>query len=383
MWKIPLFDLNYDQQEDNAVSEVLRSKWLSAGPRIEEFEKNFAAYLGGGIHCCAVSSCTAALHMALHIAGIAPGDEVILPGLTFIADLNVIKAVGATPVVADSKSFADWNISPTDVASKITSKTKALIIVHYAGYPCDMQEINALCRENNLLLIEDVAHAVGADYQGQKCGTFGDIACFSFFSNKNLSVGEGGMFVTRKDEFAHKARLFRSHGMTSMTIDRHQGKTISYDVVELGLNYRMDEIRAALGIVQLEKLDANNRKRGEVVRQYIEKLAEIDEITIPWQTPPSEQTFSYHIFPIMLAKGADRHDFMTFMKERGIQTSIHYPAFHQFTFYKNLIKEELEVAEEISNRVVTLPLFPDLSKNEVTQVTTAVKEYFINCQRKT
>jgi dTDP-4-amino-4,6-dideoxygalactose transaminase len=382
MWKIPLFTLNYDHQEDNAVSEVLRSKWLSAGPKIEEFEKNFAAYLGGGVHCCTVSSCTAALHMALHIADIGPGDEVILPGLTFIADLNVIKAVGATPVVADSKSFTDWNISPSDVARKITSQTKALIIVHYAGYPCEMQEIKALCREKNLLLIEDVAHAVGADYQGQKCGTFGDIACFSFFSNKNLSVGEGGMFVTSKDEFAGKARLFRSHGMTSMTIDRHQGKTISYDVVEPGLNYRMDEIRAALGIVQLGKLDAGNRRRGIVVRQYLEQLAKVDEITIPWPAPQTNQTSSYHIFPILLAKYVDRNSFMAFMKGRGIQTSIHYPAFNQFSFYKNLIKEELGVAAEISNRVVTLPLFPDMSKYEVAQVANAVTEYFNNTQRK-
>ena len=257
MWKVPLFDLEYDHQEIEAVVKVLESKWLSSGPRTQQFEEKFAKYLGGNVHCCAVSSCTASLHMALLLAGIKPDDEVILSGLSFVAALNMVTLVGATPVLADSKSLEDWNVSMNDIEQKITSKTKAVIVVHYAGYPCDMEELMFLVKKYDLILIEDVAHAIGAKYKGKKCGTFGDISCFSFFSNKNLSTGEGGMFVTSDSELGKKSKLFRSHGMTSMTVDRHERETISYDVVMPGVNYRMNEITAALGLVQLGKLDQN------------------------------------------------------------------------------------------------------------------------------
>lgn len=378
MWKIPLFDLSYDHREQKAAMDVLQNKWLSMGPKTNEFERNFAEYLGGNVRCCAVSSCTAALHMALLIAGVSPGDEVILSGLTFIAALNVVTFVGATPVLADSKSLNDWNVSPKDVARKITPQTKAVIVVHYAGYPCDMDEFTTLCGEKNLVLIEDVAHAVGADYKGKKCGTFGDIACFSFFSNKNLSVGEGGMFVTLHEEFAEKALLYRSHGMTSMTIDRHKGKALSYDVVQPGLNYRIDEIRSALGIVQLEKLDFNNKRRGELVREYIQSFELLEEIVIPWKNLMSDRTSSYHIFPILLPRHTSRPEFMDFLKRKGIQTSIHYPAFTQFSFYQKRVKERLGMAEEISKRVVVLPLFPGMTVDSVYYVVDAVIEFFKN-----
>lgn len=378
MWKIPLFDLSYDHREQEAVMDVLRSKWLSMGPKAKEFERNFAEYLGGNVRCCAVSSCTAALHIALLVAGVSPGDEVILSGLTFVADLNVVILVGATPVLADSKSLNDWNVSPKDVARKITARTKAVIVVHYAGYPCDMDEFTSLCGEKNLVLIEDVAHAVGADYKGKKCGTFGDIACFSFFSNKNLSVGEGGMFVSAHEKFAEKAQLYRSHGMTSMTIDRHKGKAFSYDVVHLGLNYRIDEIRSALGIVQLEKLDFNNKRRGELVREYIQCFELVKEIVIPWKNPMSEITSSYHIFPILLPGHISKSKFMGFLKDKGIQTSVHYPAFRQFSFYQKRVKERLNIAEEISERVVVLPLFPGITVDSVHYVVDAVSEFFRN-----
>ena len=378
MWKIPLFDLSYDQREQEAVMDVLQSKWLSMGPKTNVFEQNFAEYLGRNVRCCAVSSCTAALHIALLAAGVGPGDEVILSGLTFIAALNVVILVGATPVLADSKSLDDWNVSPEDVARKITPQTKAVILVHYAGYPCDMDELTTLCVEKKLVLIEDVAHAVGAEYKGKKCGTFGDIACFSFFSNKNLSVGEGGMFVTPHEEFDRKARLFRSHGMTSMTIDRHKGKSLSYDVVQPGLNYRIDEIRSALGIVQLEKLDFNNKRRSELVREYIHCFELLKEIVIPWKNLMSGRISSYHIFPILLSLHTSRPEFMDFLKKKEIQTSIHYPAFTQFLFYQNMVKERLDIAEEISKRVVTLPLFPGMTVDNVHYVSDAVIEFFKN-----
>lgn len=376
MWKIPLFNLSYDHREECAVKEVLASKWLTAGPKTAEFEKLFSAYLMGDVHSCAVSSCTAALHIALLLADIGPGDEVICPGLTFVADLNVIQMVGATPIVADSKSLSDWNISPIDITTKITQKTKAIIVVHYAGYPCDMEEITALAKEKNILLIEDVAHAIGAEYKGKKCGTFGDISCFSFFSNKNLSVGEGGMLVCKDKDFDKKARLFRSHGMTSMTIDRHKGKPISYDVLQPGLNYRIDEIRSALGIVQLKKLDNNNDLRKSLTRQYMKHLRSVHDISFPWLDIQDDRTSAYHIFPILLPKSASRNKFMLYMKKHGIQTSCHYPAFRQFSFYRDKIVGEIKTAEDIASRVVTLPLFPDMTINQVLQVTKHVTAFF-------
>ncbi len=365
MWKIPLFELSFDNEEKNAVLEVLSSKWLTMGPKTKEFEEKFAQYHGNKVKCCAVSSCTAALHMALLLNDIKEGDEVILSGLTFVAALNVVSIVGATPVLADSKSFEDWNVSPEDIASKITKKTKAIIIVHYAGMPCDMAETVKLAKDNNIVLIEDVAHAIGAEYKGQKCGTFGDIACFSFFSNKNLSTGEGGMFVTASDELDRKARLLRSHGMTSLTIDRYEGKTTSYDVLQPGLNYRLDEIRSAIGIVQLKKLDENNKKRESIAREYIKRLSFVKGITIPWKDITPDKKSSYHISPILLPEYADRNSIMNFLQEKGIQTSIHYTAFREFHYYRKLLKTDLKVANEISQRVLTIPLYPGMNIENV------------------
>lgn len=380
MWTIPLFDLNYDYREEKAVIEVLRSKWLTSGPKTDQFENLFTEYLGDGIHSVACSSGTAALHMALMIAGIMPNDEVILPGLTFVADLNVVMMAGAVPVLADCNSVEDWNISPDDAASKITPRTKALVVVHYAGYPCEMDKMVQLCKKNNIVLIEDVAHAIGATYRGHKCGTIGDIGCFSFFSNKNLSVGEGGMLVASNKEAAEKSKLLRSHGMTSMTIERHSGAKQSYDVLMPGLNYRIDELRSALGIIQLQKLDSANRKREEIVQKYLHRLKNVDEISVPFQNPDPLLKPSYHIFPVLLSEETHRADLRNFLRKNGIQTSIHYPAFSHFTYYKNIIKDQVENAETIAKRVMTLPLFPSMTYAQVDTVVDAIVE-FINDER--
>jgi dTDP-4-amino-4,6-dideoxygalactose transaminase len=372
MWKIPLFDLNYDDREQAAVMAVLQDKWLSMGPRTQAFEEKFADYLGGGMHCCAVSSCTAALHMALLVNGVGPGDEVVLSGLTFVAALNVVVLLGATPVLADSRSLHDWNVSCADAARKISPRTKALVIVHYAGQPCELDELKALCRQKNIVLIEDAAHAVGAEYRGGKCGTFGTVGCFSFFSNKNLSVGEGGMLVTPLEEVAEKARYYRSHGMSRLTFERHAGDDFSYDVIQPGFNYRIDEMRAALGIVQLDKLDDSNRRRAEIAADYIDRLAVLPELTIPWRNPVEYRTSANHIFPVLLPESVSRHEFMTFMKNRGIQTSIHYPAFADFSYYRRRSGDRLPIAGEISRRAVTLPLFPGMGSGDIRYVADSV-----------
>lgn len=364
MWKIELFAPNYDNREGEAVAEVIESRWLTMGERTKKFETKFAEMLGEELHCTALSSATAALHISLLALGIKEGDEVIIPALTFVADINVVRMVGATPVLADCTSLDDWNMSAKTIEKQITDKTKAVIIVHFAGYPCQMDEIVALCKEKNIYLIEDVAHAPEATYKGQKCGTFGEYGCFSFFTNKNLSVGEGGMISSKSKELNQQAQYYRSHGMTSLTLDRHKGRAITYDIAQSGLNYRIDEIRSALGLVQLDKLHEANLKRKVLVERYIENLKDTPNITVPFLKLQNIESV-YHIFPILLNENIDRVAFIGKLKERGIQSSIHYPAFKDFTAFKDIGLNEAPIAEDIASRELTLPLYPTMSFDEV------------------
>ena len=384
MWKIQLFKLNYDDQEIDAVAETVRSGWITMGEKTAEFEKKFADFLEiDPIFCTAVSSGTAALHMALLASGVGPGDEVIIPALTFVANINVVKMCGAKPVLADCTSYDDWNIGPADIDRKITDKTRAVIIVHYAGWPCDMDKIEGILNKVNkqrqvrglpkIMLIEDAAHAPGATFKGRKCGTMGDIGCFSFFTNKNLSLGEGGMFVTRDENVNRQARYLRSHGMTALTLDRHKGRAISYDVIRPGLNYRLDEIRAALGLVQLKKLPESNLARKRLVIEYRQRLQDVQEILLPFMDLP-QRSSAYHIFPILLKKDMDRNAIVKSLKEDGIQASIHYPAFHDFSAYKHITLDETPIASDISRRELTLPLYPTMTLSDLSTVCEALKK---------
>jgi dTDP-4-amino-4,6-dideoxygalactose transaminase len=370
MWTVPLFELDFDQRESDAVQAVLDSQWLTMGQQIQSFESAFSQFLNHPVNSTAVSSCTAALHMALLALGVEPEDEVIIPALTFVADINVVKMIGAVPVLADSESLVDWNVSAQSISKVITSKTKAVIVVHFAGYPCVMDEIVSVCRERNIHLIEDVAHAPGATYHQTSCGRFGDIGCFSFFTNKNLSIGEGGMFVTSDDLLHEKAGYLRSHGMTSLTLDRHKGRAVSYDVVQAGLNYRMDEIRAAIGLIQLDKLIEGNANRGRLVAHYIQSLRDCSTIEIPFKHVIDDIDIqpAYHIFTVLLDIRCDRLKVIEAMKQDGIQTSIHYPSFRDFSAFKAIDFAATPIADEISSRVLTLPLFPTMTIKQVDMV---------------
>jgi dTDP-4-amino-4,6-dideoxygalactose transaminase len=364
MWKVQLFQLNYDQREPEAVKDVVDSGWITMGEKSQKFEENFSEMLGNNLHCVALSSATAALHISLLALNIKEGDEVIIPALTFVADINVVRMVGATPILADATSFDDWNMSAETIKKQITEKTKAVIIVHFAGYPCQMDEIVKLCNEKGIALIEDVAHAPGATYKGQRCGTFGDYGCFSFFTNKNLSVGEGGMISTKDENLAQQAKFFRSHGMTALTLDRHKGRAITYDVAQSGLNYRIDEMRSALGLIQLDKLDLANKNRKKLVTHYIKSLKEIKGISLPFLNLENIESV-YHIFPILLDSTIDRIKLIGKLKEDGIQSSIHYPAFKDFTAFKDIGLNDAPIAEDIATRELTLPLYPTMSLDEV------------------
>lgn len=364
MWKVQLFKLNYDEKESQAVKDVVDSGWITMGEKSKQFEDEFAKMLGNDINCTAVSSATAALHMSLLALGIKAGDEVIIPALTFVADINVVRMVGATPILADCESYEDWNISARTIEKVITPNTKAVITVHFAGYPCQMDEIVKLCKEKNIALIEDCAHAPGAKYKGQSVGTFGDYGCFSFFTNKNLSVGEGGMLTTKDKELDQQAKYFRSHGMTALTLDRHKGRAITYDVAQSGLNYRIDEMRSALGLVQLDKLADANAQRKVLVERYVERLADVKGISVPFLNLTDIESV-YHIFPILLDERIDRVELIGKLKEDGIQSSIHYPAFKDFTAFKDLGLNDAPIAEDIATRELTLPLYPTMRLDEV------------------
>ena len=374
MWKVPLFDLNFDHREETAVSVVMQSRWLTMGEQTKLFEQEFSSFLGNGAKSIAVSSATASLHMSLLALGVGPGNEVIVPALTFVADANVVCMVGATPVLADSESLDNWNVSADSIAEKITSKTKAVIVVHFAGYPCEMESIVSLCNENGIALIEDAAHAPGAAIEGRMCGTFGDTGCFSFFSNKNLSVGEGGMVVSTDERIVKNLTSLRSHGMTSLTLDRHKGRSTTYDVEQVGLNYRMDEIRSAIGLVQLDKLIDGNAKRKSHTDAYRKELCDVP-VEIPFAKLEQGVTSSYHIMPVLLPVNVSRVDVINALKKRGIQSSIHYPPFWDFTAYASTTrKEEAPIVADICERELTLPLYPTMSEEQRNLVVTAVKE---------
>jgi len=262
-WKIPLSDIDFTAEESNAVLKVIESGWLTMGAVTQQFEQEFADYAGAK-HAIAVANGTAALHLACVVAGIGPGDEVILPSLTFVATANAVRYTGATPVFADIESEKTLNISPDSIEANINERSRAIIVVHYGGYSCDMPAIMDIANKHGLVVIEDAAHAIGSSLEKRMLGTWGQTGCFSFFSNKNMTTGEGGMIVTDNADLAERLRRLRSHGMTSVTWDRHKGHAWSYDVVDLGYNYRLDEIRSALGRVQLSKLDAYNSRRREL-----------------------------------------------------------------------------------------------------------------------
>jgi len=371
-WRVPLSDLDFDSAEREAALNVIESKWLTMGGVTQKFEAAFA-HMVGARHAIAVSNATAGLHLAVRAIGGGPGDEIILPSLTFVATANAVLYQGAQPVFCDIVGERNFSISPPAIEASITPKTKGILVMHYGGYLCDMPSILDIAARHNLAVIEDAAHAPGTSLEGRGAGVWGDIGVFSFFSNKNLAIGEGGMITTRDDDLAEKLRLMRSHGMTSLSWDRHKGHAHSYDVVDLGYNYRIDEIRSAIGLVQLGKLERNNERRRKLTELYRAHLIKLEGISIPYMDHPGVS--SAHLFPIILDHSIDRAVFMDSMKASGIQTSIHYPPIHTFTYYLKIFGEiELPNTEEVGRREVTLPLYPTMTEDQLALVVDAVQD---------
>ncbi|MBK9097301.1 MAG: DegT/DnrJ/EryC1/StrS family aminotransferase [bacterium] len=375
-YKIPLFDLNFDEAEEKAVLDTMRSKWISTGPKTAEFESKFASMLNVK-QAVALSNCTVALHLAIKVLGIKDGDEVICPSLTFVATVNSLRYLNAKPVFADIKNYDDLTIDPEEIVRKITDKTKAIVVMHYGGFACDMEAIVDIAKKYNLKVIEDSCHGPLSEYNGKKLGTIGDVGCFSFFSNKNISTGEGGMLVSNNTELFERVKLLRSHGMTSLSYERSKGHSTSYDVIDLGYNYRMDDIRASIGIVQLDKLNKDLDKRAEIRAMYIKELSNNQELIIPFIQ--HKNFSSNYIFPIVLKNSTSekRDEVRIKLAEAGIQTSVHYPAVHRFSIYQNYYVD-LPNTDYVSENLITLPMYSSLNQEQVKIITTSLKKILDN-----
>jgi dTDP-4-amino-4,6-dideoxygalactose transaminase len=370
-WLVPLSDVRIDEEIERAALEAVRSGWWSMGPRVAELEREFAAFCGV-THAFAVANGTAALHLGLLAVGCGSRDEVLVPSLNFVAAANTICHTGAAPVFCDIAAANDLNLDPSDAERAIGPATRALVVMHYGGHPCRMDEILELARTRGIAVVEDAAHAPGATWRGRMCGTMGDVGCFSFFSNKNLPTGEGGMIVTDDDALAERIRLLRSHGMTALTWDRHRGHAHSYDVVTHGYNYRLDEIRAAIGSVQLSRLKEQNSKRARLVALYRVALDGVNGIVMPFAARP-ETDPAHHLAVIVLPERCERDDVRSAMAAAGVQTSVHYPPIHQFTAYRALeTQRALPVTEAVASRLLTLPLYPHMSETDVSAVVSAL-----------
>jgi dTDP-4-amino-4,6-dideoxygalactose transaminase len=372
-WRVPLSDVAVDEELVAAVTETVSTGWWSMGPRVAELEQEFAE-VAGTKHALAVANGTAALHIALLAADVGPGDEVVLPSLNFVAAANVIAHAGARAIFCDVNGAEDLNLDPDDLAAAIGPQTKALIALHYGGHPCDMDAVHEIAERRSVTVIEDAAHAPGASLGGRPCGSMSRIACFSFFSNKNLPVGEGGMVVTDDDELAERLRLLRSHGMTTLTWDRHRGHAHSYDVVLKGFNYRLDELRAAMALVQLRRLREGNEARAAHVAHYRERLDGVEGIVMPFGDTRPDAVSSHHLAVVVLPEGVQRDAVRTALAEARIQTSVHYPPIHEFTTYAEDSKRELPRTEDLALRILTLPLYPHMDDEQVDLVADTLLE---------
>ncbi len=326
----------------------------------------------GSAHAVAVSSGTAALHLAARATNVGPGDEVVVPGLTFVASASAFRLVGARPVLSDVESPTRPNLDPADVERRLTPRTKAVVAVHFCGYPAQVHELRELCDDRGLTLIEDAAQAVGAtiDETDRKVGTVGAIGCFSLFSKKQLCVGEGGMVVTHDDELAARVRSLRSHAMTTVTWDRHRGHANTYDVTDIGYNYRLDEPRAALGHSRLARLDADITARRQVVRTYRDRLTGLDGLDLAWDDADVACS-SHFAFPVLLENREARDRFRDALADQDVQTTW-YPALHRFTEYRDRYAASLSNVEAAADRHCALPLSSTFSEDQIESVMDAV-----------
>lgn len=373
-WRIPLSDLDLGPDVQAAVARVVASGWLTLGDEVAGFEQEFAAACGAPA-AVAVSNGTAALHLACAALGVERGVEVIVPTLTFVATASAVVHAGGTPVFADSLGPEDLTLDPEDVERRVTPATRGVLCMHYGGFPSRMDALLDVCERRGLFLIEDAAHAPGASWNGKALGTIGDAGCFSFFGNKNLTAGEGGMVLARDPAVLEQVRLLRSHGMTSSSWDRFRGHAAAYDVVRPGYNCRLAELPAAVGRTQLARLAENNRRRGALLERYRAGLEGVAEVTMPF----SGQAGAGHLAVVLVAQPDRRDPLRDALAAAGIQSSVHYPPAHLFGHFRQAYgykAGDLPVAEGLAERIVTLPLYPTLTEEQVDEVCDCVASFF-------
>lgn len=365
------------QEEIDEVVATLKSGWIGTGPKVHQFEEDFRNYVGAK-YAVAVNSCTAALHLSLVALGVEPSDEVIVPSMTFASSANVVVHCGAKVVFADCDRVT-YNIDPEDVQRKITKKTKAIIIVHMAGRPVNMDEILAIAKEHDLKVIEDAAHAVETEYKGKKVGTLGDLGCYSFYTTKNLVTAEGGMVVTNNEAYAKRIRVLSLHGMSADAWKRYGSEGYKhYEVVEAGYKYNMTDIQASLGLHQLARIERNWKRRGEIWDRYMKELADLPLI-LPAPVSKGDR-HAYHLFTILVDTDktkVTRDEFLNEMTKRKIGTGVHFRALHLQPYYRKThgYKEgDLPNAEWIGDRTVSIPLSAKLTDDDVADVIEAIRD---------
>ncbi len=372
---IPIAKPYLTQEEAQAAYDTILTGWITQGPRVVEFEEKFAQYTGAN-HAVAVSNCTTALHLSMIVAGVKEGDEVICPSMSYIATANSIKYVGATPVFAEV-GF-DYNIDIEDVKRKITSKTKAILIVHQIGLPADIDAFSSLCKTHNLILIEDAACAIGSTYKGKKIGSHSDLVCFSFHPRKVISTGDGGMITTTNEAFANRMKLLRQHGMSVNDRVRHNSKSVIFeDHLEVGYNYRMTDIQASVGIKQLEKLDWIVEERRKIAAKYFEGFKDIPGIVLPFEN--EDKTTNFQSFSIYLTDECtlDRNEIMQELLDKGVASRRGIMTTHRETAYNNG-SYHLPVSEKMADRSIIIPLYVPMSNEVVEKVINEIKSILLH-----
>jgi dTDP-4-amino-4,6-dideoxygalactose transaminase len=372
--------------EDDEIQEVvssMRSGWLGTGPKVARFEEDFRKYKGAD-YAVAVNSCTAALHLSILAAGIKPGDEVITTAMTFCSTVNAIIHAGATPVLVDIDPVT-MNIDPKEIDAKIGPNTKAILPVHFAGRPCEMDAIGDIARRNNLKIIEDCAHAIETEYKGRKAGTFGDFGCFSFYVTKNVITGEGGMVLARNEEDAARIKILALHGMSKDAWKRFSDEGYKhYQVVECGFKYNMMDIQAAIGIHQLRRVETYWQRRQEIWKLYNDAFAELP-IGLPTDLVP-ETRHGYHLYTILIDEsmtGISRDRFLDEMTARNIGAGVHYLSIPEHPFYQQTFgwkSEHYPNAMKIGRQTVSIPFSAKLTENDVVDVINAVREALLKAR---
>lgn len=371
--KIPFFVPWINQNDKNSVSKALDNRWLTNGPKLRKFENEIKNFVGTKFSI-GVGSATHALHLAMRSLGIGPSDEVIVPTFTFVATANAVRYCGAKPILVDV-DLDTFNISTKEIKKNITKKTKAIIPVHYGGQACDMDEIVQISKKNHISIVEDCAHSLGSIYKKKKCGGIGDMGCFSFYATKVITTGEGGMITTNSKQLNDKAQLLRSQAMSIQAKDREKKAKWQYDIVDLGYNYRLDEIRSSLGLSQFQRINQINKLRQKVAAKYDRKILKIKGLTIPHRK--TKRNHIFHLYTIKVEKDyhLTRDELFTKLHKNGIGTSVQYYPLHLMSEFKDEYKNSsgFQNSNILKDQVLCLPIYPKISNKEIDFVVSKLK----------